>query len=335
MLAGQYTSVPGSCNFETQGQDWTTACKFTQDPGDEFDWLIGNRAVIEQGGPAKDHTPALFYLPKGNGRHFLYVNSSTKQEGDKARIITTRYFPASRDICGLRFWFWSSTSPKVGMLKILDDFYWIPDEDEEVQNPLRADGLTFSPWHLQVYTIEELGMDILMWASTGNKRDTWTYASVVLSSNSPFQVAFEAEVGANAVIEFALDDISFTPECASGGPVAPQPPTCGSDRFTCVYVKQCVPLSAQCDGVEDCADGTDEKACPTVTPATAPSRLCKETEFPCAQLCIPALLRCDGVTDCQFSEDEANCCKSHVLGQLHLRLFPSAPMCIQKTTATD
>ncbi|XP_044280965.1 MAM and LDL-receptor class A domain-containing protein 1 [Varanus komodoensis] len=264
----QYTSVPGSCNFETQGQDWTTACKFTQDPGDEFDWLIGNRAVIEQGGPAKDHTP-------GNGRHFLYVNSSTKQEGDKARIITTRYFPASRDICGLRFWFWSSTSPKVGMLK--------------------------------VYTIEELGMDILMWASTGNKRDTWTYASVVLSSNSPFQVAFEAEVGANAVIEFALDDISFTPECASGGPVAPQPPTCGSDRFTCVYVKQCVPLSAQCDGVEDCADGTDEKACPTVTPATAPSRLCKETEFPCAQLCIPALLRCDGVTDCQFSEDEANC----------------------------
>lgn len=43
------------------------------------------------------------------------------------------------------------------------------------------------------------------------------YANVVLSSNSPFKVAFEAEVGANELTEFALDDISFTPECMAGG----------------------------------------------------------------------------------------------------------------------
>lgn len=56
-----------------------------------------------------------------------------------------------------------------------------------------------------------------MWSATGNKRNTWIYANVALSSCSSFRVAFEAEIGANELIEFALDDISFTPECASGG----------------------------------------------------------------------------------------------------------------------
>ncbi|XP_062977317.1 MAM and LDL-receptor class A domain-containing protein 1 [Elgaria multicarinata webbii] len=290
----QYTIVPGSCNFETQSQDWTDVCRLTQDPGDEFDWYIGNRAAIEQGGPAKDHTP-------GNGHNFLYVNSSIQQEGDRARIVTTKYFPASLGICRLRFWFWPWNSPKIGTLK--------------------------------VYTVEEFGMDILMWATTGNKKSTWTYANVVLSSNSPFRVAFEAEVGANEPVEFALDDISFTPECASGGPIAPQPPTCGSDRFTCMYVKQCVPLSAKCNGVEDCTDGTDEIACPPETPTTDSPRLCKETEFHCANQCIPSLLRCDGVSDCRFNEDEANCpIKDCFNGSL---LCPSTNSCIPASQRCD
>ncbi|XP_060136788.1 MAM and LDL-receptor class A domain-containing protein 1 isoform X6 [Zootoca vivipara] len=174
----QYTTVPGSCNFETQGHDWTAVCGFTQGPRDEFDWDIHSKTVTEPGDLPKDHTP-------GNGHNFLYVNSSTQQKGDRARIVTTQYFPASLGICTLRFWFWPFNSPEIGLLK--------------------------------VYAIEEFGMDILMWAATGNIKNTWTYAKVVLSSNSPFKVAFEAEVGAIEPIEFALDDISFTPECASGG----------------------------------------------------------------------------------------------------------------------
>lgn len=57
LLAGQYTSVPGSCNFEIQGQDWTTVCGYTQDSGDEFDWHVSNGAVIQGEGPGKGHTP--------------------------------------------------------------------------------------------------------------------------------------------------------------------------------------------------------------------------------------------------------------------------------------
>lgn len=32
-------------------------CGFTQDPEDEFDWDVHSKAVIEPGGPLKDHTP--------------------------------------------------------------------------------------------------------------------------------------------------------------------------------------------------------------------------------------------------------------------------------------
>ncbi|KAJ7322263.1 hypothetical protein JRQ81_018550, partial [Phrynocephalus forsythii] len=290
----QYTSVRGSCNFETQGQDWTTACGFTQDPGDELDWHIGNRTVIEQEDLSRDHTP-------GNGHNFLYVNSSTRQEG-RAKIVTTRAFPASLGICRLRFWFWMCSSPNIGILK--------------------------------VFTVEEFGMDLLMWAATGKQSRTWSYANVLLSSNRPFKVAFEAEAGANQAVEFALDDISFTPECESGGFVAPQPPTCNSGQFTCVYVKQCVALTAKCNRMEDCADGSDEMACPTENPTAASPRLCKDTEFQCAnQLCIPSLLRCDGVPDCMLNEDEANCSiKDCSDGSL---LCPSTNSCIPVSQLCD
>ena len=83
---------------------------------------------------------------------------------------------------------------------------------------LNADSVASPGFHCQqVYTAEEHGMDILMWSSSRNEENKWMYANVVLSSNSPFRVAFEAEVGWSEPTEFALDDISFTPECIDGG----------------------------------------------------------------------------------------------------------------------
>lgn len=68
-----------------------------------------------------------------------------------------------------------------------------------------------------MYIIEESGLDILVWSEIGNRRTGWTYGLASLSSNSPFKVAFEADLGGNEDIFIALDDISFTPECVSGG----------------------------------------------------------------------------------------------------------------------
>lgn len=82
---------------------------------------------------------------------------------------------------------------------------------------LNADSSASLGFYQQVYTVGEHGMDILMWSSSRNEENKWMYGSVVLSSNSLFRVAFEAEVGWSQPIEFALDDISFTPECIDGG----------------------------------------------------------------------------------------------------------------------
>uniref|UniRef100_A0A6P8Q1I7 MAM and LDL-receptor class A domain-containing protein 1 n=1 Tax=Geotrypetes seraphini TaxID=260995 RepID=A0A6P8Q1I7_GEOSA len=265
----QYTDVTGSCNFEIPGQNWTSGCGLTQDSGDSFDWTIGSNVVIGQNESITDHTP-------GNGRNFLYVNSSAQQEGATAKIITTKFFPGSLGICRVRFWFYMYGSQQMGTLKL--------------------------------YTVEEHGFSILMWSSTGHKEKNWTYANVVLSSNGLFRVAFEAEVGSKGLLGIALDDISFIPECAAGGSVPPQPSTCGSELFTCVYEKQCVPLSAKCNGKDDCRDGTDEMTCLSEDTSTLPPLVCQATELQCAnQECIPSLFKCDGVPDCQFKEDETNC----------------------------
>ncbi|XP_051465140.1 MAM and LDL-receptor class A domain-containing protein 1 [Apus apus] len=264
-----YTSIPGSCNFETQDQEWTTVCGLTQDPSNDLDWNISNSTIMGRMGPDTDHTP-------GRGQHFLYVNSSAQKEGNRARIITTKLFPASLGVCRVRFWFWMFASRQTGVLK--------------------------------VYTAEEHGMDILMWSSSRNEENKWMYANVVLSSNSPFRVAFEAEVGQSEPTEFALDDISFTPECIDGGPSGPHPPTCSSDQFTCAYVQQCLPLAAKCNGAEECKDGSDEINCPMEVPTTTPPGSCKKTEFLCpSKGCIPSLLKCDGVPDCHHNEDEVGC----------------------------
>ncbi|XP_077010524.1 MAM and LDL-receptor class A domain-containing protein 1 isoform X2 [Tamandua tetradactyla] len=264
-LCSRYTSTPGSCNFEASPGPWTTACGLTQGPQGDLDWVIGSSFSLEAGSLDSDHTP-------GSGRHFLYVSSLGGKEGYTARVTTSASFPASLGVCAARFWFYMVDPRKTGILK--------------------------------VYTIEESGLNLLVWSVVGSRGSGWTYGHVSLSSHSPFKVAFEADVDGAKDIFIALDDISFTPECVSGGPVAPQPSSCAADQFSCIYTPQCIPLSGKCNGQEDCLDGSDELACPPSTP----SPLCSEVEFPCSEKgCIPALLRCDGVPDCPLSEDEAGC----------------------------
>ncbi|XP_075684387.1 MAM and LDL-receptor class A domain-containing protein 1 [Rhinoderma darwinii] len=215
----------------------------------------------------KDHTP-------GKGRFFLYANAVKQKDGDTARIFTSKVFPATSKECRIRFWYYLYGPPQTGMLK--------------------------------VYLVTEYGLNILLWSATESVEKWWMYSSVILSSDSPFRVVFEAQVGSNKNINIALDDISFTLACQVEGPSFPKP-SCPQDLFTCTYIKDCVPLSAKCNGTEECTDGTDEILCSTSPPTTSPEIRCRATEFQCFDSCIPLMMRCDGVIDCLFGADEKNC----------------------------
>ncbi|KAM9839717.1 MAM and LDL-receptor class A domain-containing protein 1 [Aulostomus maculatus] len=261
---------PGACNFNMDEDQWEESCKLSQDTDDDFDWRISRRSETPGAGPHQDHSP-------GGGGNFLYIHSALQREGDIAKVTSSNPFPASIGLCHLRFWFYMHGSDRMGTLK--------------------------------VYTVGPSGTRLLMWAATGNHSAQWKYANVILSNPAPFRVTFQAEVGGDMWTDIALDDISYTAECMAGGPVTPQPLTCGADSFQCVYSFQCIPESWQCDREFDCADQSDEEYCPTVVPGTLPPQdHCPPGFYQCLNnICIPALLRCDGVPDCPDGEDENSC----------------------------
>lgn len=55
-----------------------------------------------------------------------------------------------------------------------------------------------------------------MWSVSGNKGDNWVYANVLVGDNSPYSVVFEATAANMGTTDIAIDDVSFTPECATG-----------------------------------------------------------------------------------------------------------------------
>ncbi|XP_037829280.1 MAM and LDL-receptor class A domain-containing protein 1 isoform X2 [Kryptolebias marmoratus] len=261
---------PGACDFNMEEEGWEDSCQLFQDADDDFDWRIGHKTETPGAGPHTDHSP-------GGEGNFLYIHSAPQREGDVAKVTTRNPFPASIGLCHLRFWFFMHGSDRMGTLK--------------------------------VYTVGPSGAHLLMWAATGNHGNQWTYANVILSNTAPFRVTFQAEVGGDVWTDIALDDISYTAECTVGGPVTPQPLTCGGDQFQCLYSFQCIPKSWWCDDEPDCTDYSDEEHCPTAVPGTLPPQgLCPARYYQCSDhQCIPSVLRCDGVLDCPDGEDEHSC----------------------------
>ncbi|XP_035658124.1 angiotensin-converting enzyme-like [Branchiostoma floridae] len=73
-----------------------------------------------------------------------------------------------------------------------------------------------------------------------------------------------------------------------------------TDGFTCADGSKCIRPGDRCDGVNDCADNSDEQYC-TVDDCAG--------GFTCADgsKCIRPGDRCDGVNDCDDNSDEKNC----------------------------
>lgn len=66
----------------------------------------------------------------------------------------------------------------------------------------------------------------------------------------------------------------------------------------------CVPVSGRCDGVLQCADGSDERGCAGDSCATLGAGALRCAH---AQACYLPAWRCDNVTDCPDHSDEADC----------------------------
>ncbi|XP_078397876.1 complement factor I-like [Cetorhinus maximus] len=71
---------------------------------------------------------------------------------------------------------------------------------------------------------------------------------------------------------------------------------CTNDEFKCVNGK-CIPLENLCNGIDDCADLSDESCCKDCDK----SYRCK------SDVCIPNFSLCDGEDDCLDGSDESNC----------------------------
>lgn len=84
------------------------------------------------------------------------------------------------------------------------------------------------------------GIPLLMWVASGNYGNGWRYDNVVLSNPHSFRVSVQAEVGGNNWTDIAIDDLSFTRECAIGGTAA-SPSTlsflfCNYFSMNCIFI---------------------------------------------------------------------------------------------------
>ncbi|XP_067896597.1 complement factor I isoform X2 [Heterodontus francisci] len=81
---------------------------------------------------------------------------------------------------------------------------------------------------------------------------------------------------------------------------------CTNDEFKCVNGK-CIPLKDLCNGIDDCADLSDESCCKECTK----SFHCK------SDVCIPNFSICDGEDDCLDGSDESNCSEMTPITDYH------------------
>ncbi|KAM9168439.1 very low-density lipoprotein receptor-like [Mergus octosetaceus] len=103
---------------------------------------------------------------------------------------------------------------------------------------------------------------------------------------------------------------------------------CEESQFPCSNGR-CIPLLWECDGDEDCSDGSDESACV--------KKMCAESDFVCnSGQCVPNRWQCDGDPDCEDGSDEsAELCHMRTCRVNEISCGPQSTQCIPVSWKCD
>ncbi|CAN0379209.1 unnamed protein product [Lampetra fluviatilis] len=198
-------------------------CYWEQDPYDSADWERLRGPSSPQGsGPDVDHTV-------GDATGY-YIRGSVN--GVAASLVSQLLAPQISTAC-LQFWY-------------------------------HMHGVDV--YRLTVFLRMEGAADSLLWQKEGNYGNQWHYGQIAINQTQSFKVVVEARRRLHQLFnEIALDDVALIPGVCPPPPpepthVIPTTPPCPPGQFVCADIS-CVPLSARCDGVNDCNDASDEASC--------------------------------------------------------------------------
>ncbi|KAG5887302.1 hypothetical protein JTB14_006447 [Gonioctena quinquepunctata] len=167
------------CDFEEED-----LCGWTHDLNHDFDWIRENYGTPSGSigtGPTFDHTKGV-----GGDGYYMYIESSSRNENDTARLISPVYDKMDQEEICLEF-FYHMFGSTIGSLRV----YLKNTKDKWTLDPSSA-----------------------IFSKSGNQGDKWYrgfhYLGVV---DYEFQIIFEGVRGSGYVSDIAIDDVKITTNC--------------------------------------------------------------------------------------------------------------------------
>ncbi|XP_071492673.1 MAM and LDL-receptor class A domain-containing protein 1-like isoform X7 [Diadema antillarum] len=192
--------------------------------GDDFDWTRNSGSTPSSStGPSVDHTSGTYY------GYYMYIEATPRAYGDVARLWSPAY--SGYGYSCLTFWshMYGSTINTLNVYK------------SESRSPNATD---------------------ILYSVSGERGNYWSQTQIsIYNYYWSFYITMEGVRGSSFTSDIAIDDISISPGyCQQGGYTTQGYHYCGSWQFQCNN-GYCIPDYWQCNGYNDCSDGSDEYYC--------------------------------------------------------------------------